>query len=140
MELIDKTSGSGSINEIKPGGSYKRSERSFQPLNDTYIEEGITYGNFTDELLLTHASFTITITSAQFDDCVREFKISVKSPSNKNDKWVTKVVTLPCERINKEFLLLMGLIIFSFLVATSIAGIILQCIKILKPSLRYVPS
>ena len=122
MDLIDKTSGSGSIHEIQPGDGYKRFKRNFQPVDDI------------------HGNFTITIESAQFDDCVREFEVKVKSPFNKNDKWVTKLVTLPCERINKEFLLLMGLMIFSFLVASSIAGIILQCIKILKPSLRYVPS
>ena len=124
MNLNDKTSGSGTIKEIYPVNGYKRFKRKFQRVNDTY-------GNF-----------TITIESAQFDDCVREFEINVKSPLpfNKNDKLVTEIVKLPCERINKEFLLLMGLTIFSFLVATSIAGIILQCIKILKPSLRYVPS
>ena len=120
MNLNDKTSGSGTIKEIYSVNGYKRFKRKFQRVNDTY-------GNF-----------TITIESAQFDDCVREFEINVKSPLpfNKNDKLVTEVVKLPCERINKEFLLLMGLLIFSFLVATSIAGIIMQCIKILKPSLR----
>ena len=118
MNLNDKTSGSGTIKEIYPVNGYKRFKRKFQRVNDTY-------GNF-----------IITIGSAQFDDCVRDFEISVKSPDNKNDEWEKKVVTLPCERINKEFLLLMGLLIFSFLVATSIAGIIMQCIKILKPSLR----
>ena len=121
LDLIDKTSGAGTnIKEIFPVSGYKRFKRKFQRVNDTY-------GNF-----------TITIESAQFDDCVREFEINVKSPLpfNKNDKLVTEIVKLPCERINKEFLLLMGLLIFSVLVATSIAGIILQCIKILKPSLR----
>ena len=118
LNLIDKTSGSGTVNEIFTVNGYKRFKRKFQRVNDTY-------GNF-----------NITIESAQFDDCVREFDIKVKSPFNENDNFFTKKVTLPCERINKEFLLLMGLMIFSFLVATSIAGIILQCIKILKPSLR----
>ena len=122
LKLIDKTSGSGSIHEIQPGIVYKRFKRNFERINDTF------------------GYFNITIASAQFDDCVREFNISVKSTDmNENDR-VTKIIKLPCERINKEFLLLMGLMIFSFLVATSIAGIILQCYKILKPSLRYVPS
>ena len=120
MKLIDKTSGSGSIHEIQPGIVYKRFKRNFERINDTF------------------SYFNITIASAQFDDCVREFNISVKSPDmNENDR-VTKLIKLSCERINKEFLLLMGIMIFSFLVATSIAGIVLQCYKILKPCLRYV--
>ena len=120
MKLIDKTSGSGSIHEIQPGIVYKRFKRNFERINDTF------------------GYFNITIASAQFDDCVREFNISVKSPDmNENDR-VTNLIKLSCERINKEFLLLMGIMIFSFLVATSIAGIVLQCFKILKPCLRYV--
>ena len=123
MWLIDKTSGSGSIHEIQPGIVYKRFKRNYERINDTF------------------GYFNITIASAQFDDCVREFNISVKSPDmlEKCTKC-TKIIKLSCERINKEFLLLMGIMIFSFLVATSIAGIILQCYKILKPCLRYVPS
>ena len=123
MKLIDKTSGSGSIHEIQPGIVYKRFKRNYERINDTF------------------GYFNITIASAQFDDCVREFNISVKSPDmNEKCTKCTKIIKLPCERINKEFLLLMGIMIFSFLVATSIAGIILQCYKILKPCLRYVPS
>ena len=120
MKLIDKTSGSGKIQEILPERPFQRFERNFKHKNDIY------------------GYFNITIASAQFDDCVREFNISVIAPGMpENDRFkYMKVIKLPCERINKEFLLLMGIMIFTFLVATSIAGIILQCIKILKPSLR----
>ena len=119
MYLIDKTTGAGTERDIQSEHGYKRFKRNFQPVDDI------------------RGNFTITITSAQFDDCVREFNISVKSPDmNEKCTKCTKIIKLSCERINKEFLLLMGIMIFSFLVATSIAGIILQCIKILKPSLR----
>ena len=80
MKLIDKTSGSGSIHEIQPGIVYKRFKRNFQRVNDTY------------------GLFNITIHSAQSDDCFREFEILVKSPFNENDKRVTELVILPCEK------------------------------------------
>ena len=79
MYLIDRTSGSGSSHEIFPGGGYKRFNKKFQPVNDTY------------------GLFNITIQSAQSDDCFREFEILVNSPFNENDKRVTKLVILPCE-------------------------------------------
>ena len=71
MSVIDDTQGSGTINEIKEVIGYKRFKRKFLPVDRTL-------GNF-----------SITIESAQFDDCFRDFRITGCSESDLlNEKGV----------------------------------------------------
>ena len=60
----------------------------------------------------------------------------MESPFN-HTALATETVSLDCERINKEFLLILGFLIFTFLMAISMAGAIAQSVKVLKPICRY---
>ena len=71
MYLIDDTQGSGTINEINIDIGYERFKRQFRPVNRT------------------SGNFSITIESAQFDDCFRDFRITGCSESDLlNEKGV----------------------------------------------------
>ena len=81
----------------------------------------------------TRAVSTLVISSVQLDDCVREFKIDMKSDENDRYEYhSSELVELKCERINKEFLLILAFLFIIFLLGISIVGIILPSYKACK--------
>ena len=72
---------------------------------------------------------TVIIPNSQQNDCERRFTIMIKPP---NTNISSTELQFECERINKEFLLILGFgFLFLFLVF-SIIGCACQCNKYLK--------